>query len=81
MKENPKIESAISLVEKADILLIVGSSLQVYPAAGLYRYAPSGCPIYVVDPKPVPLNDPRVTFIPMVATKGMEEFMRLLNQA
>ncbi len=77
----PKIESAISLVEKADILLIVGSSLQVYPAAGLYRYAPSGCPIYVVDPKPVPLNDPRVTFIPMVATKGMEEFMRLLNQA
>ena len=70
----PNIEKAINLVESADILLIVGSSLQVYPAAGLYRYAPGECPIYVIDPKPVPLADPRVTFIQDVATKGMEIF-------
>ena len=75
----PKIEQAISLVEKADILLIVGSSLQVYPAAGLYRYAGNDCPIYVIDPKPVELHDPRVTFIPEVATKGMTEFVRLIG--
>lgn len=75
----PKIETAIDLVEKADILLIVGSSLQVYPAAGLYRYARNSCPIYVIDPKPVPLSDPRVTFIPEVATKGMAEFVRLIG--
>ena len=76
----PNIEKAIDLVEKADILLIVGSSLQVYPAAGLYRYAPSACPIYVIDPKPVPLSDPRVTFIQDVATKGMARFIEMLKQ-
>ena len=74
----PKIETAIDLVSKADILLIVGSSLQVYPAAGLYRYAPHGCPIYVIDPKPVPISDPRVTFIQDVASSGMKQFIALL---
>lgn len=74
----PKIETAIEMVSRADILLIVGSSLQVYPAAGLYRYAPHGCPIYVIDPKPVPISDPRVTFIQDVATKGMERFIEML---
>ena len=74
----PKIETAIEMVSRADILLIVGSSLQVYPAAGLYRYAPHGCPIYVIDPKPVPISDPRVTFIQDVATKGMEKFIEML---
>ena len=71
----PNIGKAIDLVEQADILLIVGSSLQVYPAAGLYRYARNDCPIYVIDPKPVPISDPRVTFIQDVATKGMAEFV------
>ena len=75
----PKIEKAIDLVQKADVLLIVGSSLQVYPAAGLYRYAPTGCPIYVIDPKPVPISDPRVTFISDVATRGMQKFMELIS--
>ena len=70
----PNISKAIDLVEQADILLIVGSSLQVYPAAGLYRYARNDCPIYVIDPKPVPISDPRVTFIQDVATKGMAKF-------
>ena len=74
----PNINKAIDLVSRADILLIVGSSLQVYPAAGLYRYAPNDCPIYVIDPKPVPLADPRVTFIQEVATKGMEKFVELI---
>lgn len=74
----PNINKAIDLVSRADILLIVGSSLQVYPAAGLYRYAPNDCPIYVIDPKPVPLADPRVTFIQEVATKGMDKFVELV---
>ncbi|MBO7397413.1 MAG: NAD-dependent deacylase [Bacteroidales bacterium] len=71
----PKIEEAINLVEKADVLLIVGTSLQVYPAAGLYRYAPMDTPIYVIDPKPVPLIDPRVVFIQDKASTGMEQFI------
>ena len=75
----PNMGKAIDLVEQADILLIVGSSLQVYPAAGLYRYAPNDCPIYVIDPKPVPISDPRVTLITDVATKGMVRFQELLQ--
>ena len=74
----PKIEAAIDAVEAADILLIVGTSLQVYPAAGLYRYAGMDTPIYIVDPKEVPVRDPRVTHIKDVATKGMEKFKSLL---
>ena len=75
----PNIGKAIDLVEQADILLIVGSSLQVYPAAGLYRYARNDCPIYVIDPKPVPISDPRVTFIQDVATKGMARFVEIVE--
>ncbi|MBP5796549.1 MAG: NAD-dependent deacylase [Bacteroidales bacterium] len=74
----PNIEKAIEKVEKADILLIVGTSLQVYPAAGLYRYASINTPIYVIDPKPVPISDSRVTMIQDVATKGMEKFLEML---
>jgi len=74
----PNIEKAIDLVESADILLIVGTSLQVYPAAGLYRYARAGVPVYIIDPKDVPVHDPRLTHIRAVATKGMQEFKDIL---
>ena len=75
----PKIEQAIDTVEKTDILLIVGTSLQVYPAAGLYRYAGYDTPIYIIDPKDVPVSDSRITHIREVATKGMEIFKNILN--
>lgn len=75
----PKIEAAIEAVEAADILLIVGTSLQVYPAAGLYRYAGMDTPIYIIDPKDVPVRDSRITHIKDVATKGMEIFKNLIN--
>lgn len=76
----PKIAKAIDAVEKADILLIVGTSLQVYPAAGLYRYAKIDAPIYIIDPADVPVRDARLTHIKDVATKGMESFKEILNQ-
>ena len=75
----PKIEAAIDAVEAADILLIVGTSLQVYPAAGLYRYAKMDTPIYIIDPKDVPACDGRITHIKEVATKGMEVFKNILK--
>ena len=75
----PKIDAAIDAVEAADVLLIVGTSLQVYPAAGLYRYARTGTPIYIIDPKDVPVRDSRLTHIKDVATKGMETFKNLIN--
>ncbi len=75
----PKIEAAIDAVEAADVLLIVGTSLQVYPAAGLYRYAKSDTPIYIIDPKEVTARDGRMTHIKEKATTGMVTFMNLLN--
>lgn len=76
----PKIESAINVVSDADILLIVGTSLQVYPAAGLYRYTKYDTPIYIIDPKSVPVKDSRITHIKEVASKGMENFKKLLEK-
>ena len=75
----PKIEAAIDAVEAADVLLIVGTSLQVYPAGGLYRYAKSDTPIYIIDPNDVPVRDGRVTHIKEKATTGMVTFMNILD--
>ena len=75
----PKIEAAIDAVEAADVLLIVGTSLQVYPAAGLYRYAKSDTPIYIIDPNDVPVRDGRITHIKEVATRGMETFKNMMK--
>lgn len=75
----PKMERAIDLVSQADIVLIVGTSLQVYPAAGLYRYAKYEAPIYIIDPADVPLFDPRIHHIRKVATEGMQDFIAMLK--
>ena len=69
----PKLMEAIDIVSKADIVLIVGTSLSVYPAASLYRYASSNAPIWLIDPKPVPIHDSRIQQLQMVATEGMRE--------
>lgn len=75
----PKIERAIDAVSKADVMLIVGTSLAVYPAAGLYRYAGNDTPIYLIDPQDVPVQDPRIVHIKDVATNGMERFAQILR--
>lgn len=67
----PKIERAIDLVAEADIMLIVGTSLSVYPAAGLYRYTKAEVPIYIIDPANVPCFDSRIVHIKETATVGM----------
>ena len=48
----PMIETAVDYVAQADILVIIGTSMQVYPAAGLIHYIQPGTPIYFIDPKP-----------------------------
>ncbi|MBQ5402108.1 MAG: NAD-dependent deacylase [Bacteroidales bacterium] len=73
----PKFDAAARIASQADIMLIVGTSLQVYPAAGLVQYAPAGIPIYLIDPKPIHLNMKGFTQIEDVATKGMERFMEI----
>ena len=71
----PKMDEAIRAVSQADIVIIVGTSLSVYPAAGLYRYARHDAPIYVIDPADVPLYDSRMTHIKTVATDGMQKII------
>ena len=75
----PQIERAVELVSIADIVLIVGTSLQVYPAAGLYRYARPEAPVYLIDPADVTLFDKRVHHIKKVATEGMKDFVGMLK--
>lgn len=75
----PKFDTAARIASQADIMLIVGTSLQVYPAAGLVQYAKPGIPIYLIDPKPVFVRAENFLQITDVATKGMEKFMKLIN--
>jgi NAD-dependent deacetylase len=73
----PMIEAAANEVAKADIILIVGTSMQVYPAAGLASYAKPKTEIYYIDPNPAPnyeLNRHfNVKIIPEKATTGMRK--------
>ena len=74
----PMIEPAAREVSEADILLIIGTSLVVYPAAGLVRYARPGVPVYVIDPKPVSLYGGNITQIQEPATVGMARFREMI---
>ncbi|MCF0184335.1 MAG: NAD-dependent protein deacylase [Bacteroidaceae bacterium] len=76
----PNIEPAIRLVQKADVMVVVGSSLVVYPAAGLIQYAQPGTPIYVIDPSPVDVTHPDVHFIRATASEGMRKLRDLLTK-
>jgi NAD-dependent deacetylase len=75
-EEVPKMEEAIQIAQTADILLIIGTSLQVYPAAILYKYVPPQTPIWVIDPSALPISTlSSVRHIKKGATQGMEEFI------
>ena len=75
----PMIETAIDYCEKADIFLIIGTSLNVYPAAGLLNYAPANVPVYLIDPNHVTIASGRkVHVIQKGASEGMEELIQLL---
>lgn len=73
-EEVPEIENALTIVEQADFLVVVGTSLKVYPAAGLINYAKQHIPVYYIDPKPATIYDlPNpLEVISLSATKGME---------
>lgn len=75
----PMIEKAIEYCESADIFLIIGTSLNVYPAAGLLNYVPADVPVYLIDPNEVPIASGRkVHIIQKGASEGMKELMQLL---
>jgi len=77
----PMMEKAMMVVDQADILMIVGTSMQVYPAAGLVHYARHSTPVYFIDPNPsVSENDyPNLKIIPEKATVGIPIVISLLT--
>lgn len=77
----PEIETAIGYVEQADILVIIGTSLNVYPAAGLLHYAPAEAEVYLIDPKPVDAHTMRpIHVIRKGASEGVKELRQLLEE-
>lgn len=76
----PMITPAAEAAEQADIFVIIGTSLNVYPAAGLVQYVRPDVPVYLIDPKPVmAAGRHQVTHIQKGASAGMEELARLLG--
>ena len=73
----PLIEKAMGIVESADMLVVVGTSLQVYPAAGLVGYAPQSAPIHVVDPNTPLEGGGRVTLHRCGAVEGLTMLERM----
>lgn len=70
----PAMEQAISIAMKADIFVVIGTSMQVYPAAGLLHYAKDDIPLYYVDPKPAAIaHAPRnLKVIAATGSEGMK---------
>ena len=72
-EEVPALEFAISITEEADYLVVIGTSLQVYPAAGIIHSAAAGCSIFYIDPKPASIYNVQnsVEIIAKNASEGL----------
>lgn len=75
----PMIEKAIDIVSTADILAVIGTSLNVYPAAGLLNYVKPGTPIYLIDPNEVKTYRQDIHFIQKGASEGVEELRKVIK--
>jgi len=75
----PEIETAVKICYAADILIIIGTSMQVYPAASLINYVQPDTVIYYIDPKPAISNNGKVNVIAKTATEGMKELLDVFN--
>jgi len=76
----PMLETAAEITQQADILIIVGTSMQVYPAASLIHYTPEDTPIYFIDPRPnIKQSDfKNLSIIPKTASEGTPELVEQL---
>nr|WP_299173970.1 NAD-dependent deacylase [uncultured Allomuricauda sp.] len=75
----PLLETAAYITQQADIVIIIGTSMQVYPAASLINYAPQETPIYFIDPKPN-INPSDYSYIEVIAKTASEGVPALVNQ-
>ncbi len=76
----PAMDEAITIVEKADAVIIVGTSMQVYPAAGLMQYAPEHAKLYFVDPNPSLSSNDTLTVISENATTGVAKVIEMIEK-
>lgn len=77
----PKMEEAVKAMYSCDIFVVIGTSLQVYPAASLLQYAPSHLPKYIIDKKiPVIQSRPNLTLIEKTAVEGVKALKKILLQ-
>lgn len=76
----PEMDKAISIISQAEIVIVVGTSLQVYPAAGLLHYIKKNTPIYLVDPAEVNINTPNLEIIQEKASVGLNILREKLNK-
>jgi NAD-dependent deacetylase len=74
----PAMEEAATIVSEADILVVIGTSLNVYPAAGLAHMAPDDARVYLIDPGEFDYLDSKIHHIKKPASAGLEELMSLL---
>lgn len=75
----PAIEPAARIASQADIFMVVGTSMVVYPAAGLINYVPPGAPVFVVDPNPLEVAVSRkINFVQEKAGTGVDKVMETL---
>jgi NAD-dependent deacetylase len=78
----PAITDAAQIASQADIFAVVGTSLNVYPAAGLLDYAPKGIPIFLIDPNDVAVYSRfDVTFIKAPASTGVPRMMEMIRES
>lgn len=75
----PNLGRAAEIMSTADIAVVIGTSLNVYPAAGLLQYAPHHIPVWLIDPKPVHSPYREVTQILKGASEGMKELVEILS--
>ena len=75
----PAIEAAAATVATSDALLVVGTSLQVYPAAGLLHYAPAACLVFVIDPHQPPAGRHGVRYVVAPASTGVPKVLAELG--
>jgi NAD-dependent deacetylase len=77
-EEVPMMEPAIQKAMKADVFIVIGTSLVVYPAASLIQYVPSHAEVIVIDTRLPEVNRHHVTYIEKPATEGVAQLRRLL---
>ena len=75
----PRIEKAIDICQTADILFIIGTSMQVYPAASLMHYVPLDTQIFYIDPNPAISGNAKVTVIAEAATSGVKNAISMIE--